>query len=40
MTNKEIVRAYLDAFNRGDIEELQKLFTDALVYGVPGLPLS
>ena len=36
-TNKRIVREYVEAFNRGDIEELQKLFTeDALVYGVLG----
>lgn len=35
--NKKIVLAYVDAFNRGDIEELQTLFTDdALVYGVLG----
>ena len=35
--NEKIVLAYVDAFNRGDIEELQTLFTDdALVYGVLG----
>ena len=36
-TNKEIVLAYVDAFNRGDIEALIDLFApDALVYGVLG----
>jgi steroid delta-isomerase-like uncharacterized protein len=36
-TNKEIVLAYVDAFNRGDIEVLIDLFApDALVYGVLG----
>jgi steroid delta-isomerase-like uncharacterized protein len=36
-TNKEIVLAYVDAFNRGDIEGLSDLFApDALVYGVLG----
>ena len=35
--NKQIVFRYVGAFNRGDIEELQSLFTDdALVYGVLG----
>ena len=35
--NKQIVLAYVDAFNRGDIAALQGLFTDdALVYGVLG----
>ena len=35
--NKQTVRAYVDAFNRGDIDELRMLFTDdALVYGVLG----
>jgi steroid delta-isomerase-like uncharacterized protein len=36
-TNKQVVLAYVDAFNRGDIEALRRLFTpDALVYGVLG----
>ena len=35
--NKQTVLAYVDAFNRGDMEALQSLFTkDALVYGVLG----
>jgi steroid delta-isomerase-like uncharacterized protein len=35
--HKKIVLAYVAAFNRGDIEELQTLFTDgALVYSVLG----
>jgi steroid delta-isomerase-like uncharacterized protein len=35
--NKQIVLKYVDAFNRGDIEALQELFTaDALVFGVLG----
>lgn len=35
--NKQIVLAYVDAFNRGDLEALKSLFTpDALVYGVLG----
>jgi steroid delta-isomerase-like uncharacterized protein len=35
--NKQAVLAYVDAFNRGDIDELRTLFTDdALVYGVLG----
>ena len=35
--NKQIVLAYVDAFNRGDIEALTELFaSDALVYGVLG----
>ena len=35
--NKQTVRAYVEAFNRGDGEALQSLFTpDALVYGVLG----
>ncbi len=35
--NKEIVTAYVDAFNRGDIDGLSGLFaSDALVYGVLG----
>jgi steroid delta-isomerase-like uncharacterized protein len=35
--NKEIVLAYVKAFNRGDVETMRPLFTrDALVYGVLG----
>lgn len=35
--NKQVVRAYVDAFNRGDIDALCALFADdALVYGVFG----
>lgn len=35
--NKKIVRDYVDAFNRGDIDALTQLFApDALVYGVLG----
>jgi steroid delta-isomerase-like uncharacterized protein len=35
--NKQTVLAYVDAFNRGDIDELRTLFADdALVYGVLG----
>lgn len=35
--NKKIVMDYVDAFNRGDLETLRRLFTDdALVYGVLG----
>ena len=35
--NKQIVIDYVDAFNRGDIERLRRLFAeDALVYGVLG----
>ncbi len=35
--NKEVVGRYVDALNRGDLEELRGLFTpDALVYGVLG----
>lgn len=35
--NKEIVLAYVDAFNRGDEQTLVNLFApDALVYGVLG----
>ena len=35
--NKNTVLAYVDAFNRGDMDELRALFTDdALVYGVLG----
>ena len=34
---KEVVLAYVDAFNRGDLEGLCKLFTDgALIWGVLG----
>jgi len=36
-TNKTVVLAYVDAFNRGQLEALLDLFTaDALVYGVLG----
>jgi steroid delta-isomerase-like uncharacterized protein len=36
-TNKQVVLEYVDAFNRGDIETLRRLFTaDALIYGVLG----
>ena len=35
--DKEVVRRYVDAFNRGDMEAMQDLFTpDAIVYGVLG----
>jgi steroid delta-isomerase-like uncharacterized protein len=35
--NKQIVLAYVDAFNRGDLEALKSLFApDALIYGVLG----
>lgn len=35
--NKRVVRQYVEAFNRGDVEALRQLFTpDALVYGVLG----
>jgi steroid delta-isomerase-like uncharacterized protein len=35
--NKQIVRAYVDAFNRYDEETLRSLFApDALIYGVLG----
>ncbi len=35
--NKQIVRAYADAFNRGDLEELRALFApDAEIQGVLG----
>jgi len=35
--NKKIVLEYVDAFNRGDMEALLRLFTpDALIYGVLG----
>jgi len=36
-TNKAIVPAYVEAFNRGDLETLIDLFApEALVYGVLG----
>jgi steroid delta-isomerase-like uncharacterized protein len=35
--NKQIVRRYVDAFNRGDLEGLCRLFaSDAVVHGVLG----
>jgi predicted ester cyclase len=35
--NKTTVRAYVDAFNRGDFDRLRALFgADAVVYGVNG----
>jgi steroid delta-isomerase-like uncharacterized protein len=35
--NKQVVQEYVEAFNRGDMEALSRLFTpDALVYGVLG----
>jgi steroid delta-isomerase-like uncharacterized protein len=35
--NKDLVLAYVDAFNRGDVEAVARLFgPDALVYGVLG----
>lgn len=35
--NKKVVLKYVEAFNRGDMETLRRLFTpDALVYGVLG----
>jgi steroid delta-isomerase-like uncharacterized protein len=35
--NKQVVLSYVDAFNRGDMDALRKLFTDeALIYGVLG----
>lgn len=35
--NQKIVLAYIDGFNRGDMETIRPLFTDdALVYGVLG----
>ena len=35
--NKQVVLKYVEAFNRGDLEALQELFTpDALVQGVLG----
>jgi steroid delta-isomerase-like uncharacterized protein len=36
-SNKQVVLDYVDAFNRGDLETLRRLFTpDALVHGVLG----
>lgn len=36
-SNKEVVRRYVEAFNRGDIDALRALFTpDAVIYGVLG----
>jgi steroid delta-isomerase-like uncharacterized protein len=35
--NKQVVQEYVEAFNRGDMEVLRRLFTpDALIYGVLG----
>lgn len=35
--NKKVVGRYIEAFSRGDMEELRQIFApDALVYGVPG----
>jgi steroid delta-isomerase-like uncharacterized protein len=35
--NKQVVHAYVDAFNRGDMQALRTIFAeDALVYGVLG----
>jgi steroid delta-isomerase-like uncharacterized protein len=35
--NKQLVRDYVSAFNRGDLERLRSLFTDdALIWGVLG----
>jgi hypothetical protein len=35
--NKEVVLAYVDAFNRGDVDALCALFSrDAMIYGVRG----
>jgi steroid delta-isomerase-like uncharacterized protein len=37
MSNKDVVRAYVDAFNRGDIDALLEIFApDAVVQGVLG----
>jgi steroid delta-isomerase-like uncharacterized protein len=37
MSNKDVVRAYVDAFNRGDIDALLQIFAaDAVVQGVLG----
>ncbi len=36
-SNKEVVGRYIEAFNRGDMEELRQIFAhDALIYGVLG----
>jgi steroid delta-isomerase-like uncharacterized protein len=36
-TNKQLVRDYVEVFNRGDLAKLRTLFTvDALIYGVLG----
>ncbi|MFB3789657.1 MAG: ester cyclase [bacterium] len=36
-SNEKVVLAYVEAFNRGDIQGLSRLFTpDALIYGVFG----
>ena len=36
-SNKNVVRRYVEAFNRGDMEAIKVLFTsDAIVYGVLG----
>ena len=36
-SNKQVVLAYVDAFNRGDLEGVCRLFTpDALIWGVLG----
>ena len=36
-SNKQLVRDYVDAFNRCDLQKLKTLFTeDALIYGVLG----
>ncbi len=36
-SNERVVLAYVEAFNRGDIEGLSRLFTkDALIYGIFG----
>jgi steroid delta-isomerase-like uncharacterized protein len=36
-SNKKVVLAYVDAMNRGDIDAMDRLFTqDALIYGVLG----
>jgi len=36
-SNKEVVRQYVEAFNRGDLDRLRQIFTtDAVVQGVLG----
>jgi predicted ester cyclase len=36
-SNKDVIRQYVAAFNRGDIDALRDLFTpDAVIYGVLG----